>query len=104
MRLGSWHRVAPLDAGDFPAGTPLHHFCAWNEAARHKDRRYVIAGDIRSLLREFGEGEQARELCVTHLAGRPLIAARFGGWVSLSRAAPEPTDAQVVAGVAARQL
>ena len=92
----------PLKAGDFPVGTPLHHFCAWNEAARRKDRRHVIAGDIQMLLREFGEGARARELCVTHLAQLPLIAARFGGWVS--RAAPASTDAEVVAGVAARRL
>src|SRR5436190_16632719 len=62
MTSASWHRVAPLGAGDFPAGTPLHHFFAWNEAARHKDRRYVIARDIDTLIAAFGGGETAREL------------------------------------------
>src|SRR5438067_10878743 len=62
MTSASWHRAAPLGAGDFPAGTPLHHFFAWNEAARHKDRRYVIARDIGMLIAAFGGGETAREL------------------------------------------
>src|SRR5438477_510692 len=92
MRLGSWHRVAPLDAGDFPAGTPLHHFFAWNEAARHKDRRYVVARDIYTLFTAFGGGEAARAMCVSHLARRPLITARFGSWVSLQLLAADRTE------------
>jgi ADP-heptose:LPS heptosyltransferase len=104
MTTGSWRRVTPLKASDFPAGTPLHHFCAWNQAARRPDRRYVIAGDIQTLLREFGGGERARELCVTHLARRPLIAARLGGGVLLSRAASGSTDNWVAATAAAGHL
>jgi ADP-heptose:LPS heptosyltransferase len=62
MTSASWHRVAPLGAGDFPAGTPLHRFFAWNEAARHKDRRYIIARDIDMLFAASDGGETAREL------------------------------------------
>jgi ADP-heptose:LPS heptosyltransferase len=104
MTTGSWRRVTPLRASDFPVGTPLHRFCAWNEAARRPDRRYVIAADIRTLLREFGEGENARELCATHLARRPLIAARLGGWIFLSRGSPGSTNDGAPAVAAARQL
>jgi ADP-heptose:LPS heptosyltransferase len=34
-----------LTANDFPPGTPLHHFFAWNERARRPDRRYGLARD-----------------------------------------------------------
>ena len=82
--------MLPLKPSDFPAGTPLHHFCAWNQASRRPDRRYVLAGDLHTLLREFGGGERARELCVMHLARRPLIAVRLGGRILLSRTAHSP--------------
>ncbi len=104
MTPGTWRRAAPLKPSDFPAGTPLHNFCAWNQAARRPDRRYVIAGDIQTLLHEFGGGEQARELCVTHLARHPLITARLGGRVLLSRASPNSADAEAPAAAAARRL
>src|SRR5579864_8163748 len=32
-----------LTANDFPPGTPLNHFFAWNEHARRPDRRYRLA-------------------------------------------------------------
>lgn len=32
-----------LTADDFPPGTPLHHFFAWNETAWRPDRRYQLA-------------------------------------------------------------
>src|SRR5579864_6696610 len=32
-----------LTANDFPPGTPLHHFFAWNKAAWRPDRRYRLA-------------------------------------------------------------
>jgi ADP-heptose:LPS heptosyltransferase len=106
--IGIWRRATPLKPSDFPAGAPLYHFCAWSQAARRLDRRYVLAGDIQTLLREFGGGEQARELCVTHLARRPLILARLGGRVLLSRAAHSPADFSDnranAAAAAARQL
>ena len=35
-----------LTASDFPSGTPLHHFFAWNEAAWWPDRRYRLARDL----------------------------------------------------------
>ena len=103
MTILSWHRVAPFGPGDFPAGTPLCRFFAWNEAARHKDRRYIIARDIYTLFTAFGRGEAARAMCVAHLARRPLVGLRVGGWVSLQLAAPDRTqDGTVVAG--ARKL
>jgi ADP-heptose:LPS heptosyltransferase len=34
-----------LTARDFPPGTPLHHFFAWNEGRRRPDRRYRTALD-----------------------------------------------------------
>ena len=103
MRTGSWHRVAPLGAGDFPAGTPLHRFFGWNEAARHKDRRYVIARDVYTLFAAFGGGDAARDLCTSHLAHRPLISARLGGSLRLRRP-PESLAEQGRAVAAAREL
>jgi ADP-heptose:LPS heptosyltransferase len=34
-----------LTAADFPPGTPLHHFFAWNERRWRRDRRYRLARD-----------------------------------------------------------
>ena len=34
-----------ITASDFPPGTPLRHFFAWNEAAWRPDRRYKLARD-----------------------------------------------------------
>jgi ADP-heptose:LPS heptosyltransferase len=34
-----------LTAGDFPSGTPLHHFFRWNERRLRRDRRYRLARD-----------------------------------------------------------
>jgi ADP-heptose:LPS heptosyltransferase len=34
-----------VTANDFPPGTPLRHFFAWNEAAWRRDRRYQLARD-----------------------------------------------------------
>src|SRR5438270_8652597 len=89
MTSASWHRAAPLGAGDFPTGTPLHRFFAWNEAARHKDRRYVIARDIDTLFAAFGGGETARELVDRLLAAvgsadEAAHAAVFAAFEALS--------------------
>jgi ADP-heptose:LPS heptosyltransferase len=35
-------RPTKLSSKDFPPGTPLHHFFAWNEAAWRRDRRYKL--------------------------------------------------------------
>lgn len=37
--------AARLTAADFPTGTPLHHFFAWNEGRWRRDRRYLLARD-----------------------------------------------------------
>jgi|HubBroStandDraft_1064217.scaffolds.fasta_scaffold00108_22 ADP-heptose:LPS heptosyltransferase len=77
-------------AGDFPEGTPLNHFLAWNEARFRRDRRDVIARDLYCLLDRFGNGAAAIELCVGHLVQAPVIAWRRRGWLRLGRAASGP--------------
>ena len=64
-----------LDANVFPLGTPLHAFFAWNEVRFKRDRRYVIASDIHWLAQQ-AEGET--DICLAHLAWRPLIRRRSG--------------------------
>lgn len=66
------HRI---DASAFPVATPLNAFFVWNEARYLRDRRYLIACDIYRLLRDF-DGET--EICVAHLACRPVFRRRFG--------------------------
>ena len=72
-----------LDASAFPADTPLNAFFAWNEARYLRDRRYVIARDIHRLLQRF-EGET--EVCLAHLACRPIISWRLGQRIGVSLA------------------
>ena len=72
-----------LDASAFPADTPLNAFFAWNEARYLRDRRYVIARDIHRLLQRFA-GEI--EVCLAHLACRPIIRWRFGQRIGVSLA------------------
>jgi ADP-heptose:LPS heptosyltransferase len=90
---------ASLGAGDFPQGTPLHAFFAWNEARFFRDRRYVVARDIHALHRHFGGGAAARELCAAHLALRPRILWRWGRRVLLRENGPAaaPRDRQAAA-------
>jgi len=64
-----------LDARAFPAATPLNAFFAWNEARYRRDRRYIIACDIYSLLQAF---DDETEICVAHLTCRPVMRWRFG--------------------------
>jgi ADP-heptose:LPS heptosyltransferase len=70
-----------LDASAFPAATPLNAFFSWNEARYLRDRRYVIARDIHGLLRRF-EGET--DICLAHLACRPIIRWRLGQRIGVS--------------------
>jgi ADP-heptose:LPS heptosyltransferase len=70
-----------LDSSAFPTATPLGAFFAWNEARHIRDRRYVIAGDIYRLLRRFS-GEI--EICLVHLACRPIIYWRCGQRIGVS--------------------
>lgn len=76
MKTRSWVRGLPLRSSDFPAGTPLNHFFAWNEKARRHDRRYIIARDLYRLITALGNHDAARATAVGHLASRPVIAAR----------------------------
>jgi ADP-heptose:LPS heptosyltransferase len=77
---------APLRADDFPAGTPLNAFFAWNEARWRRDRRYTIACDLVSLDRRFAGDEKGIPICVSHIAIRPVIRWRFRSHVLLSAA------------------
>src|ERR1700757_144524 len=96
---------APLRADDFPAGTPLNAFFAWNEARWRRDRRYIIACDIASLYRRFEGAEQGIPICISHIAIRPVIRWRFRSHMFLSAAglaacrkmSPGLQDAAVVA-------
>jgi ADP-heptose:LPS heptosyltransferase len=70
---GAW---PALNAGDFPAGTVLNAFFAWNEGRRQPDRRYTIACDLHWLSRRFGGEPAGTAACIAHLAARPLIRHR----------------------------
>ena len=94
--------AADLSAGDFPEGTPLNHFLAWNEARLRRDRRAVIARDVMRLLQLFGNAPEAFERCVAHLSGTPAIAWRWLRWARLLPAAPHAVDGP--AAPAARRL
>ncbi len=61
-----------LSAADFPAGTPLHHFFAWNEQAqaRRPDRRYRLASEPERL----PAGSRLRG-AIEQAIGNPDIAA-----------------------------
>ncbi len=76
-------RPVPLRAHDFPAGTPLNAFFAWNEARWRRDRRYTIACDLCYLYRRFGEDDESVRICVSHVAVRPVLRWRFRRLVSL---------------------
>lgn len=80
-------RFAPLCARDFPAGTPLNAFFAWNEARWKQDRRYTIACDICFLHGRFNRDETGTTICVSHIAIRPVVRWRFRSRVFLSSAA-----------------
>ena len=74
----SWVRGLPLRASDFPAGTPLNHFFAWNERTGRRDRRHRIACDIYGLITGLGSNQIGRQAAITHLALKPVIVARRG--------------------------
>jgi ADP-heptose:LPS heptosyltransferase len=75
---------ASLRADDFPAGTPLNAFFAWNEARWRRDRRYTIACDLFSLYRRFGGDEEGIPICVSHIAVQPVIRWRWRSHILLS--------------------
>ena len=76
----------PLGAGDFPSGTPLKAFFAWNEARRRRDRRYTIACDLSFLYRRSETDATGLTVCVSHIAVHPVIRWRFRSWLLLSSA------------------
>src|SRR5215469_10749758 len=76
----------PLAAVDFPGGTPLNAFFAWNEARHRRDRRYTIACDLLHLYRRFKMHEAGLGVCAVHLTIRPVIRWRFRSRILLSPA------------------
>jgi ADP-heptose:LPS heptosyltransferase len=80
-------RHSSLRACDFPAGTPLNAFFAWNEARWRRDRRYTIACDLWSLYRRFDADGVAAAVCACHLAILPVIRWRSPSHIFLSSAA-----------------
>jgi len=85
--VGSGALPWPLRAGNFPDGSPLNAFFAWNEARRRKDRRYTIACDLSCLYRRFTPANAGLAVCVTHIAIRPVIRWRLRPRALLSSAA-----------------
>jgi ADP-heptose:LPS heptosyltransferase len=79
--------LASLRASDFPVGTPLNAFFAWNEMRWQPDRRYTIASDIWRLHRRFNGDGTSAAICVSHIAFAPVIRWRVGRWVIHSSAA-----------------
>jgi len=77
-------RPAPLRAHDFPAGTPLNAFFAWNEARWRRDRRYTIACDLFQLYQRFWGDEEGIPICVSQIAIRPVVRWRFRSHIILS--------------------
>ena len=67
-----------LQADNFPPGTPLRHFFAWNEKRRRPDPRFVIARDLYHLITACGRDQDALGTAVGHLSGCPVIVARRG--------------------------
>jgi ADP-heptose:LPS heptosyltransferase len=99
-------RRSLLQAGDFPPGTPLNAFFAWNEARRRRDRRYTIACDLWTLYRQLDADGIAAAVCVCHLAIRPVIRWRSSSCIflsstALSRAAGLSEDSREAPVVAA---
>lgn len=104
----SWVPARPLRSSDFPNGTPLHHFFAWNEAARRRDRRYTIACDLYRLISAFGDTPTIRQAAVAHLYSRPVINARSKTHIFVpnepyAKAGGRPDDTSVSAFAAAQQ-
>src|ERR1700730_2073642 len=73
-----------LRAEAFPPGTPLHAFFAWNEARLIRDRLFAIARDIYRLFARFNGTPAARNICVAHLAIRPIVLWRAGERIIVS--------------------
>jgi ADP-heptose:LPS heptosyltransferase len=85
VEAGPWPQ--PLCASDFPAGTPLNAFFAWNESRWRQDRRCTIARDLSSLYRRFSADDTGFAVCVSHIAIRPVIRWRFLSQILLSPSA-----------------
>jgi ADP-heptose:LPS heptosyltransferase len=103
MTAATWVYGPGLRSADFPTGTPLNHFFAWNEHRRRRDRRYIVACDLHRLLGALGDSETARALAMAHLSTVPVIIARRGQRL-LIRNDDVAARRDGPAAVAARQL
>jgi ADP-heptose:LPS heptosyltransferase len=76
-----------LSARDFPPGTPLYHFFAWNEAAPwwRRDRRYRLARDLDQLPEPIAQAVRAA-------IGNGDIAAHARVFAAFEAAAPRSED------------
>jgi len=76
-----------LTSRDFPAGTPLHHFFAWNEGRLWPDRRYRLARDPGAA------PESLRGLIATAVGNPDIVAhaAVFAAFEELKRPAHQPS-------------
>jgi ADP-heptose:LPS heptosyltransferase len=90
-------------AGDFPDGTPLNHFFAWNERRWRRDRRDIIARDLYRLLDRFDPAD-AIERCVAHLVQIPAIGWRWRSWMGLRMAGPSEAPEGDAAAMARRLI
>lgn len=77
-----------LTARDFPPGTPLNHFFAWNERAWSPDRRYAFARDPDRLSASPEEKRVAERLAAA--VGNPDIAAHAAVFSALELLDPPP--------------
>jgi ADP-heptose:LPS heptosyltransferase len=87
MTARFWVCGLKLRSSDFPLGTPLNHFFAWNEKRWRHDCRYVVARDLYCLITALGNNDLAQQAAVAHLSLRPVIIARRGRHLLVRNAA-----------------
>ena len=81
-----------LTSRDFPSGTPLHHFFAWNERARRRDRRYKLAREPDRLPTGVAD-------LLSAAVGNPDVtthAAVFAAFEDMARPAQPPRRVLVI--------
>jgi len=81
-----------LTANDFPPGTPLHHFFAWNKAAWRPDRRYRLAREPDRLPPSPAGKRLADRLAAA--IGNPNIAAHAAVFAAFEELDAPPADSR----------
>jgi ADP-heptose:LPS heptosyltransferase len=86
-----------ITARDFPPGTPLNHFFAWNETAWRPDRRYKLARDANRLPASPAAQRLAASLAAA-LGNHDSAAhaAVFAAFEELGEARPSPRRVLVI--------